>query len=142
MTIPNRAIGPVVKVKRAKEHFDNLAPQIVKFIGEKPYRFVRDFDSQTREHIIKIQIVKQPPDFLGAAIGDVIHNLRSALDLLACQLVEVGGGTVTRNTSFPIYDSVNKFKIGYIGKVKGASQMHILAEPCHAFRLKSATYSG
>jgi len=42
-----------------------------------------------------------PFDALAAA-GDIVHNLRSALDHLAFQLVLAGGHTPTTETAFPV----------------------------------------
>ena len=35
-------------------------------------------------------------------LGDLLHNLRSALDHLAWQLVVDGGGTPSQDTNFPV----------------------------------------
>ncbi len=39
-------------------------------------------------------------DLLSCIVGDTIHNLRCALDLLACEVVELSGGN-PRNVHFP-----------------------------------------
>lgn len=44
--------------------------------------------------------IKSPPRMISAIIGDVIHNLRTALDVLAVQLVENAGGN-GKNVHFP-----------------------------------------
>lgn len=46
----------------------------------------------------------QPPAEWGLIVGDAMHNARSALDHLACRLVELDGGLVTTRTAFPIWD--------------------------------------
>lgn len=35
--------------------------------------------------------IEGPPESLGAIVGDIVHNLRSALDLSACELVRSAG---------------------------------------------------
>jgi hypothetical protein len=67
-------------------------------------------------------MVSQPTLRVGLIAGDVIHNLRSSLDLLAWQLVEVNGGTPNQSTMFPIGNSREHFEgAGGIGRVSGAS---------------------
>jgi hypothetical protein len=43
-------------------------------------------------------------------IGDALHNLRSALDILWHDIIEECGGTVTRFTRFPIRKTVDELK--------------------------------
>ncbi|MEZ5958527.1 MAG: hypothetical protein R3C27_15095 [Hyphomonadaceae bacterium] len=44
------------------------------------------------------------PEEVGAVVGDVVHNLRAALDLMAVALVRAKGGN-TKNVYFPFADS-------------------------------------
>lgn len=44
------------------------------------------------------------PEEVGAIVGDVVHNLRAALDLMAVALVRAKGGN-TKNVYFPFADS-------------------------------------
>jgi len=56
-------------------------------------------------------------------LGDVLHNLRSALDLLAWQAVIAGGGVPGKQTAFPVF-SVNvkaQGDKGVTGALKGAA---------------------
>jgi hypothetical protein len=50
------------------------------------------------------QLPKVDPAW-GAIVGDALHNMRSALDHLALQLVILDGGNPSEYTQFPIYDS-------------------------------------
>jgi hypothetical protein len=53
----------------------------------------------------RARISRPVPLEWSAIVGDAVHNLRSALDLLAWQLVEVNGVQPSRDTSFPISQS-------------------------------------
>jgi hypothetical protein len=53
--------------------------------------------------LIFSMVLFEIPDDWGLILGDAFHNMRSALDVLACQLVELNEGTVTKRTAFPIY---------------------------------------
>lgn len=48
--------------------------------------------------------------YLSVVVGDVIHNMRSALDHLAWQLVILDGGQPTEATQFPIHASPTNAK--------------------------------
>jgi hypothetical protein len=52
-------------------------------------------------------------------VGDAVHNMRSALDYLACGLVTTNGGRVTSQTQFPIYGSKKAFDKGAPRRVAG-----------------------
>lgn len=79
-------------------------------------------DPQAGERILRVRVRAQPPLRWATIVGDVVHNLRSALDLLACQLVLVNGGTDITRTEFPIWDGPQKFESKGLRKVEGASQ--------------------
>src|SRR3990172_3595613 len=64
-----------------------------------------------------------PPDIARIG-GDVIQNLRSALDHLAYQLVLVGTGKPGPffHVYFPIFDSAPEYKAGKTRQIKGMRQ--------------------
>jgi hypothetical protein len=74
-----------VKIERAKKHLRNLETELAEFGKKEFYAVVTDPNSQLRQ-LGKYRIL--PFDALPAA-GDIVHNLRSALDHLASQLVWV-----------------------------------------------------
>lgn len=69
-------------------------------------------------YIVRLKVFKPVPLRLSVIFGEIIHNFRSALDHLACRLVEAHGGTV-KNQFFPIYDDPAKFAQEASGKLKG-----------------------
>lgn|GEM_PF-1917404 len=62
------------------------------------------FDPDTWEWIERFQIREPPPLRWGVMLGECVHNLRSALDHLVCQLTLLDGGTMEdcAQTQFPI----------------------------------------
>jgi hypothetical protein len=92
--------GPKLKTERAEHHLGELD------------RIFRDFVRKNRESIAAKATEgegKGRPLTIGGAfprhtptvIGDVVHNLRAALDHAYCILVEANGHTINRYTSFP-----------------------------------------
>lgn len=63
------------------------------------------FDLDRREMGIVAIIRKGPDPKWGVLVGEIIHNLRSALDHLVWELVvlETGEGPITNKTQFPIF---------------------------------------
>jgi hypothetical protein len=119
MTADERLALIRVKIERAKEHIGQLEAEIRSFFMTDPYKVGTKRDPQTRKLIYYLVSVREAPAKLSAITGDVIHNLRSALDHLAYHLVLVGGGSPSKQTYFPISDSAAKYKTESIGKIKG-----------------------
>lgn len=112
--------GVWIKVERAKEHVRNLEALIEGFFKDEPYTVLVYDEPKTGQRILKIKVSAQPPPWWGAILGDAIHNLRSSLDLLVCELVRSEGNPVTDQTAFPVTRSANAFESGYLRKVEGA----------------------
>lgn len=93
-----------LKVNRAKRHIVELNNNIIDYIKSKPYRVVVEQDTKSTNHLWTLRVRNEvPPDF-AVIIGDAIHNLRSALDLLASTLVGLSGES-TKDVYFPFVDS-------------------------------------
>jgi hypothetical protein len=59
---------------------------------------------------------------LGTIVGDIIHNLRSALDNLAWSVVQLGSDPRPKNprrVEFPMYNSVEEFQADKDGRIPG-----------------------
>jgi hypothetical protein len=118
--------GPRIKVERAKEHFANLKRLNAELRQSEPYQVVTENDPETGDLVFKAKVSRQPPPYWGTIVGDIIHNLRSSLDLLVCELVRAQGMQVKPNTGFPVFKDAtaftNAFKSGTPGQIKGAPQ--------------------
>jgi hypothetical protein len=114
-----RLKGPRAKIERAKEHVRDLEAEVRRFHETRPYEVGTDEESQPGKRLTKLTKAERPPDRLALIAGDVIHNLRSALDLLIWQLVEANGVTPSRQDAFPIHESAEKFEAQGVPRVKG-----------------------
>ena len=90
------------KTQRAKEHFRDLLIKANEFSGLNPYGVVIDENPETGERVWRARVSRQIPIEWSMITGDVVHNLRAALDFLAWQLVIANGRTPDSNTYFPI----------------------------------------
>ncbi len=73
------------------------------FKRAKTYDYTREIDPQTGETVLYMHVLKRPknPEW-GLLIGDMAHNLRSALDHLVWQLVLLNETKPKRRNQFPI----------------------------------------
>lgn len=98
------------KIDQAKKHVATLEEAIRIFFTPKPYQVSTTRDSQTRRLVYYVSSLKQVPSSFATTMGDVIQNLRTALDHLAYQLFLVGtqGTGNGRHVQFPIgNDAIN-----------------------------------
>lgn len=80
-------VGTWAKVERAKTHRLALADEILAFNQANPGRLEGTYNSSSGLHVIRIVSVPDYPVVRwGVVVGDVVHNLRSALDHLAWQM--------------------------------------------------------
>jgi hypothetical protein len=108
-----------IKVERAKHHFRDLQARYERFQENEPYRAVRDDEPDTGDLVWRVKVSEQPPLPWSAIIGDCVHNLRSCLDLLICEIVRARGKRVTDDTGFPIFRSADVFESDHARKVQG-----------------------
>ncbi len=120
----DRLAGVNAKIARANKHIDDLDGRRQSFFVEDPYKVGAKRDKKTRRPIYYITSVQDVPPDIAAVAGDVIQNLRSALDHLAYQLVLVGTGLPGPfdHVYFPISDSASKYEAGKARQIKGMRQ--------------------
>ncbi len=118
----DRATGSNIKIERAKTHVRELEALVQEFLQSSPYAVVREEDPETGDLVYRLRVLRQPPLAWSAIVGDAVHNLRTALDLLACELVRANGGRVNEDTGFPIGKDVHALKSMLKNKIGGASE--------------------
>lgn len=98
------------KLAWAGKHLDALDKAVADFAhaDNKPFRVVRNFNIQTREHEAKTVDVKPQPPEWSPMVGDIVHGLRSSLDSLVYWLAVKDAGQhaadCSTNLQFPIAD--------------------------------------
>jgi hypothetical protein len=110
------------KVEWANTHFENLEVIKKRFIKGKPYTIDSEPDSKAGHE----GLYRFFPTYLGPIdpriallAGDIIHNVRSALDHLACHLVEAAGNKPSPKTCFPIFKGTTINEPAFAAQVKG-----------------------
>lgn len=114
-----------IKVERAKKHLNDLSPVAASL--ESTTVVMADLDANFPSQHNFSTVPTLPVDVMTVA-GDVVHNLRTALDHLARQLVLVGMECAPivplterelRRIEFPIAETIDKYESEKAGKIKG-----------------------
>ena len=85
------------KLDRSAVHLQSVQDTIVEYLNSCPSRLACEYNIDTRA----LTLLEKPPApkmSLAVLVGDAIHNLRSSLDLLACELAHRPG----RHTCMPV----------------------------------------
>ncbi len=92
------------RLRRADEHLEEVKALLRAYYREQPYNITGEFDPDAAQIRYAFGEVNAPPPVRVATIGgEVLHNLRSALDHLAWELVEENeAGNATKDTAFPV----------------------------------------
>lgn len=106
--------GAAVKLNRATEHLNALNREVQEHFATEPYRtpVTEEGDGW---YVARMEILEDPPVRWGAIVGDVAHNLRSALDHAVWELArrKLGREPTTeeaRDIRFPVAKTERAFK--------------------------------
>ena len=102
--------GPELKLQRAETHIIELRVLVRRFVKAQVYKIVADFERDPG-YICWVVHGEDlfPHDEFAPIIGDVIHNLRDALDL-AVSVIMRNAQESDDNVYFPTADTPNAFK--------------------------------
>lgn len=124
-----------LKIRRAQRHIEDLDNVISGYAARQPARCVAE-QSQPGRHDWTIRVSEDAPEEIPAILGDVIHNLRTALDLMATDIVRLAEGNAN-NVYFPFAE--NKDELA--GQVK-KKNFHRAPAEALALLNKIAPYKG
>jgi hypothetical protein len=111
----------LAKVERSKKHIVELQAEVAGFLATNPYVIGTKRNPETRQLIYYVTGVRETPVSLALIAGDVLQNLRSALDHLAHQLIAIGTGHPGPfpYAYFPISNDVAAYEAKKGGQIKG-----------------------
>jgi hypothetical protein len=93
-----------LKIERARKHVAEIETVIASYLSRDPVSLIVEaWAPMPINHAWNVRIVEPVPPTLSPILGDAIHNLRSALDLSACELVRLEGKNV-KGVYFPFAD--------------------------------------
>lgn len=88
--MPDSLDGVRLKMARADEHLDALQNELAEFLSREPYS-VFTVETDDGDKVWRLRVNEDPPLRWSAILGDAVHNLRAALDLIAWELVRANG---------------------------------------------------
>ncbi|MBY8915818.1 hypothetical protein KUG85_00225 [Nitratireductor sp. L1-7-SE] len=103
------------RIKWCRDRTLILAAEIDTFTTSGAYKISHDVDPETGNGTFYIALEKKPPRNFAIDAGVIIHELRAALDGLACVLA-VRNGKGTKNVYFPISRNLAIFESDGIKK--------------------------
>jgi hypothetical protein len=114
--------GARIKIDRARKHIDELRQTGAAYLATQPFRLEKTTEPATGDILTVVRVVGGIPVWWSGVIGDALHNLRSALDYIACELVIASGGVVTTDTAFPFGKDAAVFEQSLKRRVPVVSQ--------------------
>ncbi len=105
--------GVRTKIDRAKVHIAEFEKLEESYVKNDSYRIVEKIDPTSGNKLFLITMGGNPSPEISAVVGDAIHNLRSALDHLACALIRLRNPRhlcIGNAIQFPIGKNVGDFK--------------------------------
>lgn len=97
--------GAIGKLTRARHQLRDLNQRFIRYAESRPYRTVERVEQRPGETIADyryiVELVSEPKREWGVLIGEVIHNMRSALD----HTIYATAQRPSRKNQFPIYTS-------------------------------------
>ena len=115
------------KLDRAGEHLKTFMREARAFREKDSHTVAGDTQRHTGAYVLRVEPKKIPPR-LGVIAGDVLNNLRPALDYLVYALAYLDSeGKPADGTQFPICDTAALFREKKNVWLKGLSPEHIAA---------------
>jgi hypothetical protein len=105
--------GIRLKLTRARNEIEGLHAEFDSYLDSQPYRPGVDFDPRTRILTLSANIQKASDPMWGVQVGEIVHNLRSALDHVVWELVILTTGrppALPTKNQFPIFKSHDGFR--------------------------------
>jgi hypothetical protein len=91
-----------LKVEWARGHIERLQVIEARFAQSHPYELLKEGPTDSGGYVYVVGSVESAPTAASLALGDICHNLRCALNYIACALVARNGSADWENTAFPI----------------------------------------
>jgi hypothetical protein len=100
--------GSRQRINRANQHIRDLKAALEAYCKTDFCRIGVEADQKVGVSVLGLEIKRQLPGDVPLMLGDAVHNLRAALDSLACDIVRSGQKQPTRYTRFAFESSQEK----------------------------------
>ena len=115
--------GAQAKVERSHDQLQTLVADLDAFRQGEPHKVISENDSDAREWTIRFQVLKPFERVVAVQIGEIVHNLHSALDHLVWQLAILEAETPSKSTKlqFPVFLTESGYRERGNEKLPGVS---------------------
>jgi len=121
-------VAVLTRVEWAERDVETLNSEIDRWLEHQPYAARLEFYEEERLWVVQLRM-PTPPLVWGVVVGNIVHNLRSALDNLVWQLVLLNGEqprSGPRGNDFPIFGRpVSDFKKAAATSLAGVAPQHV-----------------
>ena len=107
------------KLWRVEDQLLHLKELIDAYEASNPYDIERRDYPPAGKIVFRLREVVPPPPVIPICVGEILHNLRSVLDYLACRLVEETGASADHKTAFPICGTHKEFRSRVAEQLRG-----------------------
>jgi hypothetical protein len=107
--------GVWAKLDRAEEHAQLALNLAERYVAEAPVKLVKSLAEDRLSFAVTAYASSAPAPRLAVIVGEVVHQVRSALDHIVCELAAANGQQVLRNHQFPVARTVTSWD-AMIGK--------------------------
>jgi hypothetical protein len=101
--------GPKLKIANGRRHVRNLDSEIAAYLSDNPWAQFLVVNRKTGQHVIAFTGRAPIPDTFALIFGDAVHNFRTALDILANDIIALNG-VQPKKVYFPFGDSAVRFE--------------------------------
>jgi hypothetical protein len=109
--------APKLKIERAERHIIDLETTIEAFRRRDPNPVTIEDDHERGVRRLNIEIREVVPYEIGLIVGDAVHNLRSALDIMICDVAALFGDD-SRKARFPFAEEADALESVFRPEVK------------------------
>jgi hypothetical protein len=112
------------KLERAREHLQTLRIQVGEYKTSRPYALQPETTEVPERLAYRFHISKPQPIEISTTLGDILHNLRAALESVAFELARRShAGLLTSKqeglSTFPIKKTPHAFETFFTGRREG-----------------------
>jgi hypothetical protein len=98
-----------LKLERAKQHIMDFNREGAKFFSSGAFEFTVGDDPKAGQRSVRVKAHKPVPEQLGLIMGDAIHNMRAALDLMTWEVLAPHKPWPPSSVQFPVGKDRNHF---------------------------------
>lgn len=115
-------VGSKAKIARAREHKTALQEAFDRIKTGGYIQTSQNYDGINDETIYRVHLLKPLPPRIATILGDLMHNTRSALDLMVSELIRANGHSVNHLNSFVIARNESAFENAVSGRLKNVPE--------------------